>query len=168
MLMQSEVYPYIWNWYGGKYYNQPGEVLQPPIGWFSNIRPQFLDDKLSSLQTHLTTLLSGRTPRPKMTMDAHRPHVGMEDYPAHKALLQAQITALEALAKCGISARHPESEQALSFLVNFIVIRSSFYSHLVGAQCGHRNLISKGLSRSLQKGLGPLRASSHPPIFEVV
>ena len=117
MVNPGETTTLIWRWFGGKYFHQPGSVMDPPIGFVSHIRPNQLEWKFSSLHIHLSTLLNGLSVRPKMSSDS-RPHISLKDYPDHKALLQAQVASLEAMAKCGPAVRYPPSEQALNFLVS--------------------------------------------------
>ena len=113
----TEGFPNIWRTFGEKCYRPPGSVPDPVVGFYSNIKPVFLDRKLSSLRIHLSTLLNGRHARPKMSSEP-RPHVSFEEYPDHKALLQAQVASLEAMAKCTPNVRYSPSEQALGFLVS--------------------------------------------------
>ena len=109
----------IWQYFGSKYFVQPGAISDPKLGFVSNIRPQFLEDKILSLRLHLSTLLSNKHIHSKMSSEPARPFIMLEDYPDHKIQLQKQADALEALAKAkrALSVCHPTCEQALVYLV---------------------------------------------------
>ena len=117
LTQHSESQPEYWREYDHKWYRTPGKVPDPVIGFYPHIRPAFLGRKFSSLRIHLSTLLNGLSVCPKMSSDSC-PHISLKDYPDHKALLQAQVASLEAMAKCGPAVRYPPSEQALNFLVS--------------------------------------------------
>ncbi|KAE9396940.1 hypothetical protein BT96DRAFT_996215 [Gymnopus androsaceus JB14] len=108
----------IWQYFGGKYFVQPGAVSDPKLSFVSNIRPQYLEDKFSSLRLHLSTLLSNKHIHSKMSSEPARPFITLKDYPDHKIQLQKQADAIEVLAKakCALSIRHPTCEQALVYL----------------------------------------------------
>ncbi|KAE9394614.1 hypothetical protein BT96DRAFT_942994 [Gymnopus androsaceus JB14] len=102
----------IWQYFGSKYFVQPGAISDPKLGFVSNIRPH-------------TSILK-RPPEPA------RPFITLKDYPDHKIQLQKQANAIEVLAKakCTLSIHHPTCEQALVYLVHDFPIFRRVYQEV--------------------------------------